>query len=389
MFTWRQTDTCYHPRRQTDMSGDEALDAGVGGSGSFDTVPSIGAHDRNRTMQKPSVSRANSSGTVVANLFSVLKNTRRGFRHMRRFVFGFSVAALAALATIPTGSAALAAAEDPHAYFNELAARSESKYVYSLREQAQLNRYSGGNSDSITFDPANDAYPFKQDAAKVVLPADKASIPSQVRLPINTNSGTLFLTWDAWWGEEYASAALRGGLNTHKNFQIASPVDNSQRWLEIRSKYSAGGGSVANIDARPYTTLGPNTSYGGGDSIQPQVGQFNIAARKWTRYWVLVELQPSEWDRVSVWVADETRDPVRLFNRVEMRSAGFLTNLWLEYNSSQSRVGGPLVGYVRNVVGLQNVVNPMSLMRRPGASSAATVTLPSAPRNLRVIPGAF
>jgi hypothetical protein len=92
---------------------------------------------------------------------------------------------------------------------------------------------------------------------------------------------------------------------------------------------------------------------------------------------------------VSLWVADETRNAVQLYNRVEMRSAGQLTTFWLEYNSSQSRIGGPLVAYVRNIVGLRNVANPTTLFLRPLSGGTlppptTTTVTPSAPSNLRI-----
>ena len=56
---------------------------------------------------------------------------------------------------------------------------------------------------------------------------------------------------------------------------------------------------------------------------------------------------------------------VRRFNRLEIESAGTLTNFWIEFNSSQRRAGGPLVAYVRNVAVLREVSDPAGVLQRP------------------------
>ena len=60
----------------------------------------------------------------------------------------------------------VAAAEDPHAYFNMLVRRNDHWKSYSLRDPAQL-----GNRQYATYDPASDTNRQKQDAAKFVIPA--------------------------------------------------------------------------------------------------------------------------------------------------------------------------------------------------------------------------
>ncbi|MGE0593020.1 MAG: hypothetical protein AB7G23_07530 [Vicinamibacterales bacterium] len=255
--------------------------------------------------------------------------------------------------------------EAPHDYFEQVSARPDRLYAYSLRDQVQLDQFVFGQppSPDITYNPQGDAYPRKQDAAKVTIEADRASIARQVRLPINASVGSALITWDAWWGPEFQSDL--GGMRNHKTFQIASPLDTSQRWLEVRSRYSEAVGGICLVDARPYAVLGPATRLGSDDRLEPMRGEFTVAPATWTRYWVLVEFDAGTWDRVSLWIADENRAPVQLLDRVEMRSAGGVTNLWLEFNSSQRRSGGPLVAYVRNVVVLGNVTNPSNLFRRP------------------------
>lgn len=266
-----------------------------------------------------------------------------------------------------------ASVENPHAYFERLSRRPDAAYSYSLRDQAQLNANSGRRgSRSITYDPGNDTYPFRQDAAKVLIEENRASISSQVRVPIAHTKGSLLLTWDAWWGQEYVSRESRGGLNTHKTFQIASPIVRAERYIEIRNGYSRvqrDDSAVSNVSVRDYARLGPNTKVGTGDRIEPHLNEFIVRPQTWTRYWAWVELRPDEWDRFSLWVADETRGPVQILDRAEIQSAGSLTRFWFEYNSSQRRTGGPLTAYVRNFVALRDVPDPKALFVRPVAGA--------------------
>jgi hypothetical protein len=111
--------------------------------------------------------------------------------------------------------------------------------------------------------------------------------------------------------------------------------------------------------------LGPSTYNGTEGATWPQLADFVIGPETWTRYWVEVEVIPGAFDRVSLWIADERRGPVQLLNRLEIESAGTLTNLWMEFNSSANRTGGPLVAYLRNVVMFSNLADPTTILQRP------------------------
>jgi hypothetical protein len=232
-----------------------------------------------------------------------------------------------------------------------------------LRDQAQLDQYVEGPRPSrdITYDPANDRYPLAQDAAKVVVGRNASTI-RQVRLPINSGPGKTLITWDAWWGSEFRTD--RGGMATQKTFQIASPTSNAGLYLEIRTRFSqASPPNICMIDMRAYGQLGPNVS--DGDPVSPQLASFQVMPNTWTRFWVEVDIRSDGHDLVSLWVADTSHPAVQLLDGREIDSAGSLTDFWLEYNSSQTRAGGPLVGYVRNVAVLRNVTNTSSLLQRP------------------------
>jgi hypothetical protein len=102
------------------------------------------------------------------------------------------------------------------------------------------------------------------------------------------------------------------------------------------------------------------------------VGQFGIRAETWTRYWAFFN-KVGEWHEFSVWVADATRGPVLINDRLQIKpntpaGASGWNKFWLEFNSSShGKSGGwpARVAYVRNVVMLRGVTNPVPLLQRP------------------------
>jgi hypothetical protein len=104
---------------------------------------------------------------------------------MKRLILPVFILFTAFLAAGPS----LIAGDDPHAYFNALVERPDHWKSYSLRPQAgaptssphytkQLDYpknggYRHGNSGEpgVTYSPATDTHPLRQDAAKVVIPA--------------------------------------------------------------------------------------------------------------------------------------------------------------------------------------------------------------------------
>src|SRR5262245_17163659 len=133
---------------------------------------------------------------------------------MRRKLFNAVLVALAVAVVTPLTSSQLKAEGDPHAYFEALTKRPDLWKAYSLRSQDELMRYRQKTKEPmmVTYDPANDSYPLRQDAAKVVITG--TSLQNQVHLPIGVTGGSVLLTWDAWWGKEYMTS--RGALNFHK-----------------------------------------------------------------------------------------------------------------------------------------------------------------------------
>jgi len=357
--------------------------------------------------------------TAVASLFAALTGAA---------MFG-AIASADKHGCAPGPAPAAGTSKTAHDYFNALIKRSDCMSAFSLRDNAQLEKYkhSPKATQLVTYDPAGDRDPRKQDAAKLVVPAGQVSLHSTERLPIGTEDGTATLvTWDAWFGSEFRYE--KTGIANYKTFQFASPA--KRIWFEVRTKFKdaeneRGSGKAARtgkanrraaaageetgaaargkesgrkraqkgnaeppaaapapstpiksahvdlgvVDARAYgakgTALGPNVQSGG--SLTPKAGNFTVRSEVWTRYWVLIEQRANDWDLVSLWVADEDHDPVQIIDRRQLSVNGSVDAFWLEYNTS-SHGGADLgerVGYVRNVVMLRNPKDVPALLQRP------------------------
>ena len=301
----------------------------------------------------------------------------------------------------PTLEAASAAADGPHAYFDALVARPEHWQSFSLRNQGQLQtRENGGYANcnkcplDVTYAPASDPDPRRQDAAKVVIQAGKASLGNQVRFPMATSDAvSYFITWDAWYGAEFALSSA--GIPQQKTFQFSS----DGIWFEIQTRFNLNQSGLAQVTTRGYPggnargdspAFGPNVT---DTNPLPQVGTFSIKPERWTRYWVVIDQRPNDFDLASVWVADELTGPVQLLNGIQIDAInGTIDEFWLEYNTSTAPLSGrgDLVSYVRNLVMMRNVVSPTGLMQRPNAGTPLPPPIllpkPPPPRNLRIIP---
>jgi hypothetical protein len=292
-----------------------------------------------------------------------------------------------------------------HAYFNRTRLLPACVHAYSLREPEQLTSFRHGTSSQVmTYSPDKDTYRNRQDAAKVVIsypyPTDASS--GQIRLPVDLDTGDIWLVWDAWWGEEYElqpqpfrapDGKNRPGLTMHKSFHIQSPLSGSESFLGIRTHFThATAPNVGAVDVEPHGGLGPNASRNGpatvartaSDRLEPQIGSFIVAGRTWTRYIVHLDIRPGkkEWDLFSMWVADENRDPVQLHDKVQVMSAKHISKLRLAFNASQqiSANSQPLVAYLRNALVLHNLRVPQILFERPVGSRS----LASMPQNFRI-----
>jgi hypothetical protein len=380
---------------------------------------------------------------------------------------------LAADGRLVTGAAAADA--DPHTYFDALVKRSDHWKSYSLRSADQMLEYRRTRTRpmNVTYDPANDRYPDRQDAAKVSVPefdpepfsqlakplkpgdtsvvltatdvemssrlANQRSLRigpeimtivresgksltngtvdvirgqlgtsptshtagasvlvsmniafNNARLPLGTEDGNSYLfTWDAWYGPEFDFD--NAGIGNYKTFQFGAP----DYFFQVDTIFSdAVGDDLATIGAHSYPTgrpipeaFGPNiiSHY----PVKPQVGQLNVRPATWTRYWVQIDQKASDWDPLTMWVADEKHDAVKIFDRLQYEVPGSITQFILEFATSTNKLQarGTMVAYVRNFVALRNPPrDPSSLFLRPLAGAPPREgDRPSAPRNLRIV----
>jgi hypothetical protein len=279
-------------------------------------------------------------------------------------------------AAVPEASAQVQSG--PHAYYWALASRGDCLAAYSMRSQDQIEEYRSGRSkpSNMNYNFAADTDPRKQDAAKIVIPADKVSLGTAPILPMPDSQKGWLVTWDAWFGKEFAFSNT--GLGQYKAFQLASA---SRIWTEIRTSFQAAEnekfghlGFVAMTDVRYYGSnpdlyWGPNVTE--NQPLSPQANIFGIKAETWTRYWAQLHPAANGFFEFSLWMADEGRNATCVIDRLLIKptETGTWNQFWLEYDTSspfQERKVGPLVGYVRNVVVMQSLGGNLSqIFQRP------------------------
>lgn len=193
------------------------------------------------------------------------------------------------------------------------------------------------------------------------------SLLNQVWLPMATEDGHTYLTtWDAWYGPELMPGV--GGIDTWKTYQFRNKLMNPAIWFEVRTRFGlAPAGYIGMVDCRYYGTRGPNITR--DQPLLPQAGQFAIRPSTWTRYWMLLDQRAGEWDLASLWVADETRDPVLIIDAREVQTVG-VHSFQLEFATSNDRLAhlrGDLRPLVRNVGMLRDVGDVSRWLVRPAA----------------------
>ena len=105
------------------------------------------------------------------------------------------------------------------------------------------------------------------------------------------------------------------------------------------------------VDVRMYANFGDNAT--SRDPLAPMLASFVIDPLIVTRYWALYEHVVNDFDRVSVWMADERRDPVRLFDRLKIAASAPIDDFEIEFNSSQDRIANY---QETQIIDLKNVV---------------------------------
>ena len=237
-----------------------------------------------------------------------------------------------------------------------------------------------------------------------------------LRLPLRSagggiSSGSFLLTWDFWWAPEIQTN--RGTVGTWKSFGIMSSNngndDGGSFYYLSHDKMAGGDFPFANNATSMHSNMGlgafapgvgeddPFCPSGDGGRVMKNTESdpdcddwnafntlyFHTETGKWTRYWILVEIdQPianftswtafqqlvngsfamtgTDYDMFSMWAADEDSDPVRLYYKVPLtRTDTHFARFRPAFDTSTSNSGGgglddAMISYISNVVVLEN-----------------------------------
>jgi hypothetical protein len=278
---------------------------------------------------------------------------------------------------VPEASTATAVSGS-HAYFDALINRADCLTSFHFRTQANVDLVpSRAESDAkipIVYDSTHDAAKFEIDPSGS-LPHSGSTGTPQKRLPIPVNGSSMLLTWDLKIAESmrYKSTDY---LSQHKSHRIDDPT--AAPWLGMKQNYAKGTNQGKGIAEFFFTSStkwhGPGTSAGNSETIQPTAGEFFIQPNTWTRVWVFLDGNignPAGTPvQMSVWLADENRGPVQLYNKVSMITppADGLGIFRYEFDSSTKEASnGPGQQWQRNFVVLRGVTHAqvLSLLQKP------------------------
>lgn len=227
-------------------------------------------------------------------------------------------------------------------------------------------------------------------AAGEVLFGSVNSLINGVFLPLGTQDGHAYLfTWDALYTDSMISS--RTGIGNYKTFRF------EPAWLQVDTRFD---GTYGNWTATPgfnkSTDIGvaamrSSNAMGGVDDwslttgnqagpgittpqLAPQIAPFILKPNVMVRYWVQIEQRANDYDLMTFWVADQTREAVKLFDRMRLSlpktgtSPNTISKFLIEFNTSESKVlagRGDFVAYVRNFVALQDAGDPTPLLVKP------------------------
>lgn len=253
----------------------------------------------------------------------------------------------------------------PHAYFKRLSSRPDCVAAYPLRSQREIESYPEAASASTVRQPI--IYDARHDAAWIRINPPVSSDVKGRFLQAKINSGSFLIAWEFRYDVSFRYGG-EGWIKRHKTWRF-----NPGPWLAVRTDYQHAanvGEFVEVIVSCPAARfLSPNAWRGQpkkpgghwyGEGLAPRVGEFFLRPNAWTRAWMFFEGMDQPECRMSMWVSDETRDPVQLYDRVPHltnRAEGGLGNFQIEYDTSgdQAPNGIPCEAWNRNVLILKDL----------------------------------
>jgi hypothetical protein len=262
-------------------------------------------------------------------------------------------------------------------YFDMLRAHPNHWKSWSLRrpEDVTPTFIKGGPPYYVTYDPDNDTYPLKQDAAKVTIVSTKNSLITQGWYPLNTVDGhTYLITWDMWFPPEVMSY-LMPPVQNWKTIQLRAPNrlgGHYATWFETQTNFQFAP-LPTDVAKLTYRTYGYSVKENYADVV------YGIKPATWNRYWTFID-QTSGLDTMAAWIADENRDPINTLIQHITDCYGGINYFNLEFNTSMDplREGRPdYCVYIKNIAVLQDLPSYTSLLQRPMASGGIGIFPPS------------
>ena len=265
----------------------------------------------------------------------------------------------AALAGGGSGSGSGSGGGVGNGYYEDLTQLQGWHAGSSLRSQADIDGHtgqSGGNSN------VHALYDLTEDAAKLTLPADTSDWPNESHIWIDcrvngnpvdgSNSTNCFVVWDHKYdGAVPWNQANCGEMDTWKSEVFRREVSGGgeKRSLELRKRYELSSDpDPCKLDGRGYNPA--------DDPLTPQSNEFTVVHDKWTRLFVFWDWSSGQ-QLVTVWAADEDRDPIKLYDslRVDIDDDGFTHWRFQGDTSQPPRTGPELVLFLRNVGAVRNI----------------------------------
>lgn len=276
-----------------------------------------------------------------------------------------------------------------HPYFDQLIQRPDCLIAYSLRTQAQIDKYRNPQQVKVNYDAVMDAARWQW--IKDDTTADNLRLPILLERPASGSRRILIVSdhrWDTSWFTEFKQpdGNWMGGWKWLQVTSAKSATNSDQRiWFEPQMRaigeYAQENPSnppvLSLFSAREYLdAIAPTTTeaavgcgidMGESVAINRQQGCFKSYANTWTRTWIEVVLNAGEdYAHVSWWMADENQNPVTIFKGAKLKMFSPLREFWYEYDTSRpERKGGPMAAWGRNVVVLKDVADPTPLLVRP------------------------
>lgn len=258
-----------------------------------------------------------------------------------------------------------------HPYYDLLTRRPDLFAAYALRSQAEIDSYKEAASSSTVRQPI--VYDATADAATFTINPPVSSDVKGRYLPFAITGSSFLLTWDFRLDAGFRYKG-EGDIRRHKSWRFnPGPI-----WLAFRTDYQHASNVGQFVEfymtAPSGKYLGPGAGRGAphwyGEGLIPRIGDFFLQPNVWTRAWLYVEDYDTATCFLSLWAADEARDPVQLYDRLPyLPLPDGLKTFQIEFDTSgdQAPNGAVRHAWTRNYAVLKDIVRAdvIPLLQRP------------------------